>query len=287
MQAPSEKILTPEEEESIRESLKRCSPESVEAAISYRKTGDIDHLPVVMIGILSRFVEPDIRRKLSGDVEDLRLLEDLGLDSLTMVEVVMTVEESLDLRIENEELKDLRTIGDIKSYIRHKVAGEPLPTKAINLTGMEIEEILPHGHPFLFVETAKLTPGETRGTYAITGNENFLEGHFKGNPVFPASIMIEALGQLAILHLIKGNCENVDGEIDPSSVYFISCDGVRCSKICKPGSTLNLEIRPTQIRHPMASFSGTITVDGEKAAFAEKIVLSFDYLGAHKEAGES
>ena len=42
MSTPSKKLITEEEEEILRDSLKRCSPETVEAALSYRKTGDSD-----------------------------------------------------------------------------------------------------------------------------------------------------------------------------------------------------------------------------------------------------
>jgi 3-hydroxyacyl-[acyl-carrier-protein] dehydratase len=89
--------------------------------------------------------------------------------------------------------------------------------------------------------------------------------------------MLEALGQLAILHMLKASPEGVEGEVDPSKVFFISCDGVRCSRVCKPGDTLQMEVKPKRIKHPMATYTGTLTVSGEKAAFAEAFSLSFDY----------
>lgn len=42
---------------------------------------------------------------------------DLEIDSLTMVEVVVACEERFDVRIPDEALEDLRTVGDAIDYI--------------------------------------------------------------------------------------------------------------------------------------------------------------------------
>ncbi|MFP6900121.1 MAG: 3-hydroxyacyl-ACP dehydratase, partial [Opitutales bacterium] len=115
------------------------------------------------------------------------------------------------------------------------------------------------------------------GTYKISGTEVFLEGHFKDNPVFPASIMIEALGQLGVFYLLKGENILLERPVRPDSIFFTSCDGVRCRRICKPGEKLELTIKLKQIRHPIAVFDGLIQVGDEKAASAEEIKLTFDY----------
>src|SRR4051794_35505461 len=88
------KQLADGEEAALRESLRRCSEKTAEAAIAYRQTGSPKHIPAIIIGILERFVEPDLRPRLAADDSDeLRVIEDLGLDSLTMMEIVMLVEE--------------------------------------------------------------------------------------------------------------------------------------------------------------------------------------------------
>ena len=45
------------------------------------------------------------------------------MDSLTMLEVVMLVEQTLQVSIDNEELRDLRTVGDVKAYLERKSHG--------------------------------------------------------------------------------------------------------------------------------------------------------------------
>src|SRR6202522_1835408 len=87
------KPFAPDDEAALREALKRCSPSTFEAAVQFRKTGNADHMPAVVIGVIERFVEPDLRAKLKDADDDLRLIEDLGIDSLTMMEIVILVEE--------------------------------------------------------------------------------------------------------------------------------------------------------------------------------------------------
>src|ERR1022692_455986 len=53
------KPFAPDDEAALREALKRCSPSTFEAAVQFRKTGNADHMPAVVIGVIERFVEPD------------------------------------------------------------------------------------------------------------------------------------------------------------------------------------------------------------------------------------
>ncbi|MGF7234863.1 MAG: acyl carrier protein [Frankia sp.] len=45
-------------------------------------------------------------------------IDDLDVDSLSMVEVVVAAEEKFDVKIPDEDVKGLRTVGDAVSYIR-------------------------------------------------------------------------------------------------------------------------------------------------------------------------
>ncbi len=117
------KPFSPEVEEDIKESLKRCSPETIDAAIAYRRDGDTSQIPTVIMGILERVMEPEERSKLTEATDETRINEDLGIDSLTMVEVIMMVEESLDITVDNDELRGLSTVGDVKGFIATKTAG--------------------------------------------------------------------------------------------------------------------------------------------------------------------
>jgi acyl carrier protein len=234
-------------EEELRDALKRCPEKAIEAAVAFASSRDPDLVPIIVLGIIERFVEPEARSVLREGNDEIRLLEDLGIDSLLMVEIVILVEETLGVHIENEELRTLRSVGDIKSYLDAKIKGLPIPTGHKPIPFEEVAAIMPHQAPFLFLQEARINGSQAEGTYYISGDEPFLDGHFKGNPVFPASLMLEALGQLAVLLMLKSEKLDIEGKVNPESIYFVSCDGVRCHKVCK---------RPVRGRHPLSRIQG-------------------------------
>jgi len=278
--SPAGKPFTPEDEAALRESLKRCSPSTFEAAVQFRKTGNPDHVPAIVIGVIERFVEPDLRPKLKDADDDLRLIEDLGIDSLTMMEIVILVEDVLQVSINNDELRNLRTVGDVKMFIDCKIRGLPLPKPTKFLPIEQIVAIMPVQPPFLFLNEASVSSSGANGKYKISGQEFFLQGHFKDNPVMPASIMLEALGQLAVLYLLEGIPAEPGKVVSPEMIFFTGCEGVRAHRVCKPGDTLSLSIKQKRAKMPLATFEGAIRVGQEKAVIAEEITLTFGFADA-------
>ena len=51
---------------------------------------------------------------------DASITEDLGADSLDVVDLVMNIEESFDLEIPDEEVENIKTVGDIDKFIEAK-----------------------------------------------------------------------------------------------------------------------------------------------------------------------
>jgi acyl carrier protein len=53
-----------------------------------------------------------------GDVTpDKTFIDDLDVDSLSMVEIATAAEDHFGVRIPDDDLKDLRTVGDAVTYI--------------------------------------------------------------------------------------------------------------------------------------------------------------------------
>ena len=51
-----------------------------------------------------------------------KILDDLGADSLDVVELVMALEETFDIEIPDEDAELMNTIGDVESYVSKRVA---------------------------------------------------------------------------------------------------------------------------------------------------------------------
>ena len=63
-----------------------------------------------------------IREQLNLDdveiTEDTSFKDDLGVDSLDLLELVMAFEEEYDIELNPEELEDIKTVGDVMEYVK-------------------------------------------------------------------------------------------------------------------------------------------------------------------------
>jgi len=77
-----------------------------------------------VIAALGEYLKKD-ERKLAAT---LSLREDLGLDSLAIIELLYRIEEAFNLSIPDEDLEKLQTVGDVIAYIEHGLEPEKPPT---------------------------------------------------------------------------------------------------------------------------------------------------------------
>jgi len=52
--------------------------------------------------------------------ENSKFVEDLGADSLDVVELVMALEEKFDIEIPDDEAEKIQTVADVVAYIESK-----------------------------------------------------------------------------------------------------------------------------------------------------------------------
>ncbi len=53
---------------------------------------------------------------------DKRLREDLELDSLDAVDMIVALEQGLKIRVDEEQAKQIRTVGDIYDFVEKMLA---------------------------------------------------------------------------------------------------------------------------------------------------------------------
>ncbi len=51
--------------------------------------------------------------------ENTDVVNDLGADSLDVVEMMMSVEDEFGLMIEDEDIAEMKTVGDVVNYIEN------------------------------------------------------------------------------------------------------------------------------------------------------------------------
>jgi acyl carrier protein len=48
---------------------------------------------------------------------DSNILEDLGADSLDIIDLIMSFEDEFDIEVPDEEIEGIKTVGDLVKYI--------------------------------------------------------------------------------------------------------------------------------------------------------------------------
>jgi len=152
-----------------------------------------------------------------------------------------------------EEHTRLKKLGGLPNYDPN---AEPL------FSHEEIKGFIPHRYPFLLVDKIiEFSKDTVVGVKNVTGDENFFQGHFPGNPVFPGVLQMEALAQ-------TGGILALSQVEDPSNwdTYFLKMDNVKFKKMVKPGDTLILKMQLlSPIRRGIVHMQGTAYV-GESIA---------------------
>ncbi len=54
---------------------------------------------------------------------EAKFVEDLGADSLDVVELIMAFEEEFGIEIPDEDAEKIQTVGDVINYLKEKVGG--------------------------------------------------------------------------------------------------------------------------------------------------------------------
>ncbi|HEV7869549.1 MAG TPA: acyl carrier protein [Chthoniobacteraceae bacterium] len=112
--------LSATEVDGLRRTFKRCSPETLESILSFRRTGNLEEIPVIVRGIVRRFLREETRAIFDQAGPETSLAS-LGVDSLTMLEIILDVQEALDISIEDSELKQMQTVGDVDQFLLQKI----------------------------------------------------------------------------------------------------------------------------------------------------------------------
>ena len=126
----------------------------------------------------------------------------------------------------------------------------------------KVLEIMPHRYPFLLIDKVEIiNEDEIIGIKNVTYNEPFFMGHFPGDPIMPAVLIIESMvqaGGFLLFNRLK----------DPkkSNVYFTSINKAKFRRPVRPGDILEHKVKLTGFRSNFCKLEGKSFVEGDLAA---------------------
>ena len=101
--------------------LRHLPAEAQASFTRFTTQGDLDALDPVILAILQDYIPRQPAKPLAEHPGHTLLMEDLGFDSLAITEVIFFTEELLNISISNEEILQVRTLDDLRAFVRRKV----------------------------------------------------------------------------------------------------------------------------------------------------------------------
>jgi UDP-3-O-[3-hydroxymyristoyl] N-acetylglucosamine deacetylase/3-hydroxyacyl-[acyl-carrier-protein] dehydratase len=129
----------------------------------------------------------------------------------------------------------------------------------------EIQSIIPHRPPFLFVDKIIMSEDMTKavGFKNLTINEEYFRGHFPNYPIMPGVLIVESMAQTScVLFLARS-------ELRKKLPYFMAIREVKFRKPVFPGDQLQLAVEVTRARVRGGKIQGKAYVRNELVAEAE------------------
>ena len=109
----------------------------------------------------------------------------------------------------------------------------------MKLGSNEINNLIPHRSPFLFIDECEILEKGKKGiaSRVFKDDEFFFQGHFPGNPIVPGVIIVEALAQTAGI-IVSASLT----EYNEKSVLFTSINKVKFRKPVLPNEKIIFEV---------------------------------------------
>jgi 3-hydroxyacyl-[acyl-carrier-protein] dehydratase len=118
---------------------------------------------------------------------------------------------------------------------------------------------------FFFVDRVdELLPGQrVRGVKNVALSEDVFGDHFPDNPLYPGTLVVEALAQLGGF-LVE--CSTREGASDPRRAVLGQIDKAKFHQPCRPGDQIELRCSLLSTLEGAARVEGEATVKGQLAA---------------------
>lgn len=139
-----------------------------------------------------------------------------------------------------------------------------MSTDEKTLSYQDILELIPHRPPFLMVDRVQeLVPNERAcGFKMVSSNEPYLVGHFPDFPVVPGVVLVEGMGQTAIICITYDRREEAKDRL----VYLTTIEKAKFRKPVLPGDVVRFDVSIVSSKDLFFKFEGVASVDGKTVA---------------------
>jgi 3-hydroxyacyl-[acyl-carrier-protein] dehydratase len=128
------------------------------------------------------------------------------------------------------------------------------------MNAVEVQRILPHRYPFLFIDrVVEVVPEQSIvAEHLVSMSSSILQGHFPGHPILPGVVQIEAMAQAAVV------LAHASGHFDPAkhNCYFIGISQAKFRAPAVPGEALQISVKAERLGR-VGKFAGEVRAGNE------------------------
>src|SRR5262245_57332390 len=155
---------------------------------------------------------------------------------------------------------------------KHKLF-EPTEADALDLSRSDIERLVPHRDPFLFVDritAVNLSNATIAGQRRIDPFDPLFQGHFPGDPIYPGVLQVETMGQLGLclFRLLKNERATVHSNDRPPVIRGVKIHHAVFLAPIRPGDRLVILAKVLESDEYTGICSGQLLNGSEVCSFA-------------------